>query len=222
MRAERRRDPRKAVSRRAMSRASDGKREPTRAQTASLPGAAEPPSEPRRQWNFCSPSPTLSQTSEGMAMLRPHSWTNDFDCQLTPSVCPHAPGDSTDMPDSLSAVEIQDRRHDWLDKNVPTHSSPATGTRQASVPGVKVTPNERGYSPDVDSGKDSGRQHRHRSRSRSRTSRTTAAGVGSEALSANSDRRRRSEGYSRQHRRRASTSSVAVVGAAMKVAELDP
>jgi len=127
-------------------------------------------------------------------MLRPHSWTNDFDCQLTPSVCPHAPGDSTDMPDSLSAVEIQDRRHDWLDKNVPTHSSPATGTRQASVPGVKVTPNERGYSPDVDSGKDSGRQHRHRSRSRSRTSRTTASGVGSEALSANSNRRRRSEG----------------------------
>ena len=115
-----------------------------------------------------------------------------FDCQLTPSVCPHAAGDSTDMADLLSAVEIQDR-HDWLDKDVPTHSSQTTGTRQTSVPGVKVIPNGCGDTPDVDSGKDSGRQHRHRSRGRSRTgSRTTASGGGSEARSANSDRRRRS------------------------------
>ena len=135
-------------------------------------------------------------------MLGPRSCTNDFDCQLTPSVCPHAAGDSTDMRDLLSAVEIQDR-HDWLDKDVPTHSSQTTGTRQTSVPGVKVTPNGCGDTPDVDSGKDSGRQHRHRSRSRSRTTNTassggseprsrsrttTASGGGSEPRSANSDR----------------------------------
>ena len=98
-------------------------------------------------------------------MLGPHPWANCFDCSLDSLfVCPYAAGESTDIPDS--AVEIPDR-HDWLDEDVRTHASQATGTRQASVPAVRVVPNGRGDPPDV--GKDSGKRrhsegrHRHKS-----------------------------------------------------------
>ena len=151
-----------------MPRASDGKRESTRAsgRLAIRAAQAEPRSEPRRQWNFCSPSASSSkQPSEGVAILGPHPWANCFDCSLDSLfVCPYAAGESTDIPDS--AVEIPDR-HDWLDEDVRTHASQATGTRQASVPAVKVVPNGRGDPPDV--GKDSGKRrhsegrHRHKS-----------------------------------------------------------
>jgi hypothetical protein len=99
-------------------------------------------------------------------MLGPHPWAHCFDCSLDfLFVCPYAAGESsTDIPDS--AVEIPDC-HDWLDEDVRAHSSQATGTRQASVPAVKVVPNGRGDPPDV--GKDSGKRrhsegrHRHKS-----------------------------------------------------------